>query len=124
LLAPETFGYAASLSGGLDAVACSENPIPGSTLWEDIFGPHEQVAGSDNDLFAVAERLAASDRPKPSLYMWCGTEDFLYDQNVRMRDHLLKLNYDLVYEESAGDHEWKYWDEKIQTVLKWLPVRG
>ena len=54
--------------------------------------------------------------------MWCGTEDFLYEQNVKMRDHLKKLNYDLLYEESSGNHAWKYWDAKIQDVLKWLPI--
>ena len=24
--------------------------------------------------------------------------------------------------ERPGDHQWKYWDEKIQTVLQWLPI--
>ena len=81
------------------------------------------MQGSDNDLFAVAERLAASDKPKPRVYMWCGTEDFLYQQNTAMRDHLKKLGFDLTYEESPGDHQWKYWDEKIQTVLSWLPLQ-
>jgi putative tributyrin esterase len=125
LLAPETFSYAAPLSGGLDAAfICEENakqekPDP---LWGNIFGEADKVRGSDNDLFAAAEKLAASGKPKPKIYMWCGTEDFLYPLNVRMRDHLRTLGYDLTYEESPGDHSWKYWDEKIQTVLNRLPV--
>jgi enterochelin esterase-like enzyme len=52
--------------------------------------------------------------------MWCGTEDFLYKQNTQMRKHLTKHGYNLVYEESPGDHQWKYWDAKIQTILDWL----
>ena len=55
----------------------------------------------------------------PKLYQWCGTEDFLYQQNIKMRDHLQQLEYDLTYEESPSDHEWKYWDEKIRSVLQW-----
>ena len=39
-----------------------------------------------------------------------------------LRDHLRAKGYDLTYEESPGDHQWKYWDEKIQTVLSWLPI--
>ena len=122
LCAPETFGKVASLSGGLDAASICESDLGDSTLWEDIFGPKEKVRGSFNDLFAQAERLAASGKQKPDVYMWCGTEDFLYKSNVGMRDHLKKLGYNLTYEESPGDHQWKYWDEKIQTVLSWLDL--
>ena len=126
LLAPDTFSAVASLSGGVDAADCAD-AVPGdphAQLWEDIFGPKDQIRGSDNDLFAVAERLAKNHPEKmPKVYMWCGTEDFLYDQNVRMRDHLSRLGYSLTYEQSPGDHQWKYWDEKIQTVLSWLPIK-
>ena len=81
--------------------------------------PASSLCGSVNDLFAAASQL--KDSPlRPEIYMWCGTEDFLYDQNVRMRDHLCALGYPLRYEESPGDHQWKYWDAKIQTVLDWL----
>ena len=52
--------------------------------------------------------------------MWCGTSDFLYDQNVRMREHLKKLGYNLTSTESPGDHQWKYWDAHIQPALNWL----
>jgi len=52
--------------------------------------------------------------------MWCGTEDFLYEHNVKMKEHLTKLKYDLRYEEGPGDHQWKYWDENIQNVLNWI----
>ena len=126
LLAPDTFGAVASLSGGVDAIDCAKDADSegkNGTLWFDIFGPHDQIKGSDNDLFAVAERLAASGKDKPKVYMWCGTEDFLYQSNLRMRDHLRTLGYDLTYEECPGDHQWKYWDAKIQIVLDWLPIK-
>lgn len=123
LRAPETFGYAASLSGAVDIIS-SLKPENGEGFWTNIFGPVQEARGSENDLLAVAERLAKDPAAvKPELYIWCGTEDFLYEQNVTMRDHLTKLNYSLRYEESPGDHQWKYWDEKIQTVLEWLPLR-
>jgi putative tributyrin esterase len=128
LLKPETFSWVAPLSGALDINAMlspeagNDNNESINRLFLDIFGPPESVAGSDNDLMAAAERLAASGKPKPNVYIWCGTEDFLYQQNITMRDHLQKLGYNLTFEESAGDHSWGYWDAKIQTVLDWLPV--
>ena len=121
LRASDTFSCAASLSGALDIVSHLEGQ-PESGLFYDIFGTSEETKGSFNDLFAAASELKESGKPLPKLYIWCGTEDFLYGHNVRMRAHLEKLGYDLTYEESSGDHQWKYWDAKIQTVLDWLPL--
>ena len=75
--------------------------------------------GSYNNLFALAERRAAVKKKRPRLYAWCGTEDFLYEDNLRAWEHMRKLGYDLTCEESEGDHQWKYWDAKIQDVLRW-----
>ncbi len=124
LRAPELFSYAAGLSSACDVAGILENPANAgeNTFWTDIFGEPSAVRGSFNDLFAAASELAASGKPRAKLYMWCGTEDFLYRDNVALRDHLRALGYDLTYEESPGDHQWKYWDAKIQTVLDWLPL--
>ena len=54
--------------------------------------------------------------------MWCGTEDFLYSQNIALRDHMRKLGLPLTYEESPGNHSWECWDRKIQDILRWLPI--
>ena len=123
LNAPDKFAAVASLSGGLDMMEHVKREGGTSPFWTSVFGSPEKAEGSENDLFAQAKKLKASGKPLPKVYMWCGTEDFLYDSNVRMRDHLQDLGYDLTYEESPGDHQWKYWDEKIQTVLKWLPIQ-
>ena len=117
LRANHVFSKCASLSGAVDAVDVCEKS-DGNDLWFNIFGPKDKVKGSFNDLFAAAEELAPAERP--DVYMWCGTEDFLHGQNVKMANHLTKLGYRLTYEQSPGDHQWKYWDEKIQTVLDWM----
>lgn len=122
--ASETFGAAASLSGALDIVedCCrhQESSDPNSRkLFTGIFGDMSQVEGSDNDLFALADKLKASGKELPRLFAWCGTEDFLYQGNLRAWEHIGNLGYDLTTKQSAGDHQWKYWDENIQNVLKW-----
>ena len=128
LLAPETFSACASLSGAADMAGLTERAIAedpdlshATPVFQNAFGPFESIKGSDNDLLAVAERLADKTK-RPRLYMWCGTEDFLIEPNHTMRDHLRALGYDLTYEEGPGDHQWKYWDEKIQRVLQWLDI--
>ena len=121
LRAPQTFSQVISLSGALDAAdtAVNNTVLATRAYWEDVFGPAKDVPGSENDLFAAAEALT-DPALRPRVYMWCGTEDFLYAQNTRMRDHLRALGYDLTYEESPGDHQWKYWDKKIADALDWL----
>ncbi len=122
---PERFAAAASLSGALDRVARfrDEEADPDRLReWADTFGDLEAVAGSDEDLMALAEKLASSDGPRPALYQWCGTEDFLYEDNVRFRDHARRLGLDLRYEEGPGGHEWACWDRQIRRVLEWLPI--
>ena len=121
LRAPRTFSRVISLSGALDAADTAvNNTVPATRrYWEDVFGPAEDVSGSENDLFAAATALT-DPALRPRIYMWCGTEDFLYAQNIRMRDHLRALGYDLTYEESPGDHQWKHWDKKIADALDWL----
>ncbi len=125
LLAPETFGAVASLSGALDmASGLRDNTIPNHrNLFGLIFGSADEMEHSDNDLMAAAKRLKESGKPLPKIYIWCGTEDFLYQQNKTAKELLTGLGYDITYEESAGDHQWCYWDEKIRTVLKWLPLK-
>ncbi|MEA3336262.1 MAG: alpha/beta hydrolase family protein [Chloroflexota bacterium] len=121
---PEFFAAAASLSGGLDPVHSMETaPIEWRQELQNIFGDLSQFADSKNDLFHLADSVASSNGPKPGLYQWCGTEDFLYDQNIRFRDFARPLDLELTYEESPGDHQWIYWDQMIQRVLAWLPLK-
>ena len=120
---PDRYSMAASLSGAVDVYDLAAQPAleQSTQYWTDIFGDTDKIQGSNNDLFALAERCRA---PRPKLFMWCGTEDFLYNANIRMRDHLIALGYDLSYSESAGDHQWKYWDREIQNVISWILSDG
>ena len=119
LRCPEKFSAAASLSGALDIVGrvSAEPYLRGefAYLLDDADGQRDK-----NDLFVLAENLSKSSRPKPRLYVWCGTEDFLYEDNVKFKNYIEKMDFEFKYEESKGDHSWGYWDLKIQTVLKFI----
>lgn len=121
LRCPDKFSAVASLSGVLD-IADHAKKDEKSRIFTDIFGDPSAVKGSENDLLAVAERLAKTDKPKPAVFQCVGTEDFLYENNIHFRDRMRELSYDITYQEEPGTHEWGYWDRKIQDVLKWLPL--
>jgi S-formylglutathione hydrolase FrmB len=116
---PWRFAAAASLSGALDLVARRRGPAreDDPRMLERIFGDRP-IEGSDDDLFAVLDR--ATDRP--ALYLCCGTEDFLYADSIRFRDRCRSAGIPLVAEFGPGEHDWAYWDAKIQDVLAWLPL--
>jgi len=124
LRCPEKFAAAASLSGALDMARRPDGADPEFRQeLQRVFGDLDAIAGSRNDLMHLAQEAARSKGPKPALYQWCGTGDFLYPDNLRFRDHARRLGLDLTYEEGPGTHEWAYWDRQIQRVLEWLPLK-
>lgn len=118
---PDRFAAAASLSGVLDVVGFFRASDPaGQIELRHVFGEIDGLAGNANDLFALARRMARQTGIRPRLYQWCGTEDFLYADNVGFRDHAESLGLALTYDEGSGGHEWSCWDREIQRVLRWL----
>ena len=123
---PQRFSCIVSLSGALDIterIAGKTKGAPNSVRLEDVFGDR-QVAGTDDDNLWRIEQLMKQGARLPKFYQCCGTEDFLYEQNLRVRDKLRELRVDLTYDEGPGIHNWDYWDPQIRKVLKWLPLKG
>lgn len=115
---PEQFTAAAGLSTA-NLIYKDEN----SPLNNDLFLAFgEEAAGTENDLFYLIEKCQQMDGPKPKIYQCCGTEDFLYERNLQLKEAFEKSSFDYTYEEEPGEHEWGYWDKKIQDVLSWLPL--
>ena len=83
-------------------------------------GRYRQIRGSRDDLFELAELAAQKGGKQPKLYQWCGKQDFLYQDNIRLRDFLTKKGFDLTFEDADGDHQWKYRDAGIERVLEWI----
>jgi putative tributyrin esterase len=114
---PERYAAAASLSGALDLTglwASSERPEILRLAFDG------SPKGTGNDLLHAATKLVRSRKPQPRLYQWCGTEDFLYQDNLRFRDHARKIKLPVDYSEGPGGHTWDKWDEQIQKVLAWM----
>ena len=116
---PGRFAAAASLSGAVDVRHFIEREPAEARL---IFGDESQLAENLNDLFDLASRRAEEGCALPKLYLTCGTEDFLYEDNVRFKAHLERLGIEFAYHEEPGVHSWEYWDRNIQRVIEWLPL--
>lgn len=90
--------------------------------FESIFGNIDELIGSDNDYKALIKNLKAQQIEIPKLYLACGTEDYLLENNRDYRDFLIQQNVDFTYVESPGGHDWDFWDEYIQKIMDWLPL--
>lgn len=118
---PDKFCAAASLSGALNIAGIAErNDVERKSFYERVFGPIDKIPGSDMDIISLSAKLAESGKQLPRLFQCCGTEDFLYQDNLRFKAHIEKLPFEFTYVEGPGTHEWGYWDEHIQQVLKWM----
>ena len=119
---PDIYSAAASLSGALHITQGLENRMENNEV-RMFLGDLDKVKGSINDLFSAAEKTSKlSEKEKPRLYQYCGTEDFLYDGNIEFRDFIQDLGFDYTYEESPGDHQWKYWDKYIKKFIGMLDL--
>ena len=119
---PESFGYCASLSGAVDLV--SRGKPYDLAEWRGDFGFDlelcEELAGTENDIFDLTRKAVAAGKTLPRLYLWCGDSDFLLDANIRYHQLLDELGVDHLYEQSEGDHSWRWWDLHIQSALNYL----
>jgi S-formylglutathione hydrolase FrmB len=106
-----------SYSGALLAASRVETPEwSPSKEWKAIFG--DSPVGGENDMNYLAKSI---DRSKlPALWIDCGVDDFLIEENRRFHSYLESLAIPHEYFEKPGGHSWEYWDDAIIRTLPWL----
>jgi len=74
----------------------------------------------DNDIFMLLKKLSDSTGLEHKLFLTCGTEDFLYEDNKKYRDYMAEIGVELRLKDGPAGHKWKYWDTNIKRVLDGL----
>lgn len=122
LRCPRKFAAAASLSGTLN-IGSNKNAISEirEAQFNKIFG-NKPIEGSENDLIHLTSQYIGKEKIHYPIrfYQCCGTEDYLYNDNLAFRENARNHGLELTYEEESGNHNWEYWDRKIQRVLQWM----
>lgn len=96
-----------------------KDPVADYRYYRRVFGDLDQLLGSDKDPEALILKLKNRNADIPKIYMACGTEDFLLNENRKYHDFLVAENIDVTYLERPGNHDWKFWDEYIEKALIW-----
>lgn len=122
---PEKYAAAVSLSGGLAPIAGmkTKNQDHVKNIAKHVYGDEMQYYDAEQcDIVSMAKTLSKSGKKIPLLYQACGTEDFIYEDNIKVRDELLALDLPLTWEEGPGIHHWDFWDTYLVKALNWLPL--
>lgn len=97
-----------------------KDDIASYEYYRAIFGDLKQLLGSENDPEGLVEGLQNENKIIPDIYMACGTEDFLLEENRNFHQFLNEKNISHTYLESSGNHDWKFWDEYIEKAILWM----
>lgn len=95
------------------------NGIAGYGYYRSVFGDLDHVLGSDKDPEELIRCLKKDKITIPRIYMACGTEDFLLDVNQRFHHFLTSEDVEHTYKETAGTHNWDFWNHYIADAMKW-----
>lgn len=88
--------------------------------YTQIFGNLQQNLYTDNNPEYLIQKLNREGQEIPSMYLTCGTEDSLLEENRQFKEFLEQQNVPLLYCESPGKHDWQFWNEKIEEAVQWL----
>lgn len=118
---PEMFSIAGSFSGALGAASFPSTGQNAALLksLNIIFGPADSETRKANDIFKMIREITPEKRKVlPVLYIDCGTEDFLFQNNRDFVDLLFEKGVPHEFRQLPGGHTWAYWDKQVQEFLR------
>ena len=119
LMYPNEVAGIAALSAAVDPYRIWQDDPGRDKLFKPVFGSKELFEGSENDLYALLKQVK-NENNQPTILQICGMEDSLYADNLKFEEALQKTSIDHAFIEKHGDHNWAFWDQEIQVVLKWI----
>ncbi len=84
-----------------------------------VFGDLNQVKESQHHPLSLLKALQETKSDIPSLFVACGTEDWLIE---RSRQFIASLNshaISVTYHEEDGGHDFSFWNKMIEPAIQW-----
>ena len=123
---PDRFGKIGAMSSALivHEVAGMKpgqgNGVANYEYYRECFGEPAELLESDRNPETLVRRLKAAGRKIPEIYMCCGTEDFLIENNREMHRFLEAEGVAHEYHEAPGIHDMAFWTEHIRKIVTWM----
>lgn len=121
---PTTFGNILAFSSKFftkrsNANIVFDNPI--SMRYQALIqGKTTAALADDMDLEELVIKAVESSGKNPRLYLSCGTEDDLIEEQRSFHQFLEEQNYMHQLVEAPGKHNWDYWNDSIEQSMKWV----
>ena len=123
---PGVFGKIGAMSSALivhevsGMIPGSGNVVANYEYYRECFGEPSELLKSTNNPETLIDSLLAEGGKLPGIYMACGTEDFLLEPNRRFHSFLESRNVPHEYRESAGNHDFTFWNEYAEKIMAWM----
>ena len=123
---PDRFGKIGALSSALiiHEVARMKpgegNEVANYAYYRAVFGDPSTVEERDVNPEVLARNLKAAGKKIPEIYMCCGTEDFLIENNRDLHRFFESEGIPHRYEEGKGIHDMVFWHEYIAKIVVWM----
>lgn len=119
LTQPDKFSKAAPLSAVFQAQTLID------LEWIDfsakaITGENTDIKDTNLDTYHLLEQAIVSNAQLPELLIMCGTEDFLYEDNLEFIRTLDEKGISYTFEDSPGEHNYVFWDKAIKRAIEWF----
>ncbi len=84
-----------------------------------VYGAEESQTRKDNDIYKIAREITPEKvQLLPFMYLDCGTEDGLIQQNRDFNAILVEKKIPHEFRELPGKHDWKFWDSQVLEFLQ------
>lgn len=121
-----TFGKVFALSSALiihqikNMSEGDKDDIADYDYYHATFGDLTKLDGSDANPEHLAKEIIKEKGEFPDIYMACGEEDFLINENRAFKQFLDDNGIRAHYTEGSGVHDWNYWNNHLEPAIKWL----
>ena len=123
---PQTFSKIGAMSSALIVHEVAKmqpgggNEVANYDFYRECFGEPSKLEESDNNPETLIRKLKAAGQKIPEIYLTCGTEDFLIENNREMHRFLEAEGVPHEYHEAPGIHDMVFWTEHIQKIVRWM----
>lgn len=121
---PEHFGKVAAMSSALIVHEIAHmkpgegNSVANYDYYHECFGDLETVEERSSNPEVLAKQLKENGIRLPEIFMSCGTEDFLLEENRTFHRYLDSIEIPHTYLESKGDHNMIFWNEYAEKFME------